>query len=214
MLCNILSASILISGAFYLAYLYLYSLIDIHDSEWGSKVFLYQENDGNIQNIEGIIKSLSENVAPSNLNHDSFLTILPNNSDPKENKILTGIVLDTKDKTLAQNFVKTHSNFNIAEISGLSTVTSGRFPYVGPLSSLWLNYILYPKLWDYGERNRIFTKENTLATIQMYYKTQDKTKLEIEVLVPHGNSKIPLLLKNTNSTVNAKKNKPKKDIDL
>jgi hypothetical protein len=198
MALKIIPILLLLAGAVYISLIVIHSKIKIRDHTWEPKIFLYQEKVGSYENIDKLLDSVDQDLRSIEFKKDTFASIHYDKPldhvDKAGLRSAVGVLINPSEKKLAKKFIKKNTNYKLITLSDIKSITCGRFPYPDVLSSLWLDYFVLPKAWEYGERNWIFTKENTTAIINIFHRVDKVKKYEIETLIPHGKNKDQLML--------------------
>lgn len=198
MALKIIPILLLLAGAVYISMIVIHARIKINDHKWEPTLFLYQEKIGSYEHFDKVLDSIEEDLSSVNINKDTFASILYDKPldhvDHTGLRSTVGVLINPTDEKLAKDFVQKNRNYKLVNLPDIKSITCGRFAYPHLLSTLWLEYFVLPKAWEYGERNWIFTKENTSAIINIFHRAEKEKKYEIETLIPHGKNKDQLLL--------------------
>ena len=188
----------LLTGAVYISMIVIHSKIKLKDHIWEPKIFLYQEKIGSYEHLDKLLDSIEEDLSSLNMKKDTFASIQYDKPldhvDQAGLRSVIGVLVNSAEEKLAKDFVQKNKNYKLVNLSDIKSITCGRFPYPDLRYTLWLDYFVLPKAWEYGERNWIFTKENTTAIINVFHRVDQNKKYEIETLIPYGKNKDQLLL--------------------
>jgi len=195
---NLISFLILASGGLYIVYLVFLGKLKIRDQILESSIYLYKEITADSKQINQQFLHLDKGLSSSGIKQFSLATILYETSEEmlyKEQTLLFGAFLNPKEEKTAKTFAKQHPEYKIAHLPSIKTVTTES--YYRPVfpNSVWFNYVVYTKLWQYGERNRIFFQNDTQAVVQIFSKQEENPEIyKFKTFIPYGNNTKSLIL--------------------
>ena len=195
---NLISFLILASGGIYIVYLVLLGKVQIRDYTLDPSIYLYREIIGDSKAINQELGALGQNLKGSNINQYTLAALVPalsGNRLHQNQKFIAGVLLSKDLDKHAKEFAKSHPEYKISHLPSIKTITTTSsflptFPY-----SFFFNYVVYDKLLEYGERNRIFFKNNTKVLIQIFSEQEEQSgNYKVKTLIPFGDNVKSLML--------------------
>ena len=202
MVFHAFSNLVLITGTLYMVYLGLQKRVRVEDKFWDHKVLIYREIVGNYDTVDTALDSVIKDFSSSRIDDFTNVAILydisNHDSHHGKSRAAVGVLLDYSQKKQADNWITQNKEYSVAELSNISSVSSGRLTHSGFLSTLWIKNIVYPRMWDYGERNLIYSQANAIGIIKIFHGRKEDKESQIEILVPHGKNAKALVLTSLN----------------
>jgi len=194
MLKSILLFAVISAAVFYL-YMGFHTQINIEETTLPSRIILYKEYIGDYREMNKAMKVLEgelKDLETTQFRQFGMFYDDPNLlQDSKQARAIIGVMLDSRERHIASKFLINHNHYRINEYKD-QTCLRTVFPYRNELSLAWVISKVYPALVEYGKSKKIFKKDNTIGSLEIYnFKNEESN---IEVIFPYGDNIQDLML--------------------